>query len=198
MDPAKDDGAARLPGRSFYGAARGVLGRLEVALIALGAVCIFAFGAYITLGIVLRTFFASQIPDEVVIVGELMVGALILPLAYVAADRGFIAVEVLTAHFGRRVQTWLNVLTAVVGLVAVVPITYAGFLAVVEALESGNYFFGILELPEWPGRLAFFCGYVTFLVRLVDLLIHDLLLGLGVLADPEAETQHDYTWEDPA
>ncbi len=198
MDPAKDDGAARSPGRSFYAGARGGLGRLETALVALAAVCIFAMGAYITLGIVLRTFFGSQIPDEVVFVGELMVGALILPLAYVAADRGFIAVEVLTAHFGRRVQTWLNVLTAMVGLVAVVPITYAGLLAAVEAFEAGTYFFGILELPEWPGRLAFFCGYVTFLVRLIDLLIHDLLLSLGVLADPEAEKAHDYTWEDPA
>jgi len=198
MGPVNGNGAALVQGRSTYHKTRGLLGRLEGVFIAIGAVCVLAFGAYINTGIIFRTFLGSQIYDEVVIVGELMIGSLILPLAFVAADRGFIAVEVLTARFGRKVQIWLNLFGSIIGLFAVIPIGYGGFLALHEAFESGNYFFGILELPEWPGRLVFFTGYVLFFLRLLDLVIHDLLLGLGVIDDPEAQNEHDYSWEDPA
>ncbi len=189
---------------SGYRRARGFLGSLEKILIALGAACILIFGAYITLGIIFRSFIGSQIYDEVVIVGELMVGALILPLAFIAADRGFIAVEVLTSHFGRKTQNWLNVLTALVGLAAVMPITYAGFLSFIHAWEEGNFFFGLLELPEWPGRFAFLVGYLFFLLRLIDLLIHDGLVAIGrlndpdLLHDPDGSDDHDYAKEEAA
>lgn len=191
MDPLKANGAAPKEGRSAYSKLRGLLGRIEKLFLDLGACAIIIFCIYICAGIILRTFFASQVPDEVVIVGELMVAALILPLGYVAADRGFIAVELLTNHMPVSIQRWLNVLAVSVGLLATMPIAYAAFHAAETALTSGNYFFGLLSLPEWPGRLAFFCGYVVFVLRLLDLLIHDLLVGFGVLAY-EAE-QHDLT-----
>jgi len=194
MGSVNDNQSARpAAGRSTYERGRGLLGKLESLLLALGAFAIIGFCAYITLGIILRTFFASQIPDEVVIVGELMVAALVLPLAYVAADKGFIAVEILTSRFGKRAQSWLNMLAATVGLVAAVPITYAAYLAAHEALESGNYFFGILELPEWPGRLVFFIGYTVLMLRLVDLCIHELLVGLGIVKNHQPPLPLDNT-----
>ncbi|MTH96192.1 TRAP transporter small permease [Roseibium sp. RKSG952] len=154
------------------------LGWIETVFIAAGAVTILAMCVYITLGILLRSLAGTQIPDEVVIVGDLMIGALILPLAFVAADRGFIAVEVLTDMLPKSTHVWLNVLAAAIGLTAVIPITYAGYLAMVHAIESGNYFFGILEVPEWPGRVAFFAGYALFFIRLTYLFVHDLLRAL--------------------
>ena len=75
---------------------------------------------------------------------------------------------------------------------ATTPITYAAFHAAEKAVTSGNYFFGLLSLPEWPGRIAFFCGYIIFVARLLDLLIHDLLVGLGIMA-AGPEKQHDLT-----
>lgn len=189
MGPLNTDGAAPTTGRSSYAKVRGVFGRVEKLLLDLGALAIIVFCIYICAGIILRSLFASQVPDEVVIVGELMVAALILPLGFVAADRGFIAVELLTNRMPPIVQRWLNVLAVSVGLLATLPITYAAFHAAETALTSGNYFFGLLSLPEWPGRLAFFCGYVVFVVRLLDLLIHDLLVGFGVL--PFETDAHD-------
>ncbi len=185
------NGAAPDTGRSTYAKARGLLGQVEKLLLDLGAFAIGFFCVYICIGILLRYFFASQVPDEVVIVGELMVAALILPLGYVAAERGFIAVELLTNALPKAVQRWLNVLAVLVGLLATLPITYAAWHAAETAVTSGNYFFGLLSLPEWPGRIAFFCGYIVFVVRLLDLLIHDTLAAFGVIApDPE---QHDLT-----
>lgn len=191
MGPLNTNGTVPDGDRSAYAKARGLLGWFEKLLLDLGAFAIGIFCIYICVGILLRTFFASQVPDEVVIVGELMVAALILPLGYVAANRGFIAVELLTSRMPASVQKWLNVLAVSVGLLATLPIAYAAFHAAENALTSGNYFFGLLSLPEWPGRVAFFCGYVVFAVRLLDLLIHDLLVGFGLIAfEPE---QHDLT-----
>lgn len=161
--------------------ARGCLGWLERVFMMLAVICILGLCAIITSSVLLRTFSASGIPDEIVIVGELMIGALILPLAFVAAERGFISVEIFTQKLGPKWQQALNVLTAVVGLVAVAPITYAAGLAMVDAFESGSYFFGLMSLPKWPGHTLFFMGYLLFFIRLIDLAIYDSLVALGVI-----------------
>lgn len=109
-----------------------------------------------------------------------MVGALVLPLAFVAAEGGFIAVEIFTGRFGPRGSAWLSALAAVVGLVAITPITMAGYFSVSEAIREGNYNFGMLSLPEWPGKLVFFVGYLAFLARLIFLLIKEVLTALGI------------------
>ncbi|WP_420412739.1 TRAP transporter small permease [Roseibium sp.] len=185
-------------GRGWKNAALKTLGWIETAFIATAAAAILGMCIYITLGILLRSLVGVQIPDEVVVVGDLMIGALILPLAYVAADRGFIAVEVLTDMLPKATHVWLNVLAASVGLLAVIPITYAGYLAMVHAIQSGNYFFGILELPEWPGRVAFFAGYALFFIRLTILFLQDLLAALGSGGGGTPDKTHDPSWEEAA
>jgi len=176
------------------GCARGSLAWLENIFLLVGVVCILGLCAVIASSVILRTFSSSGIPDEIVIVGEMMIGALILPLAFVAADRGFISVEIFTQKLGSKFQQALNVLTAIVGLIAVTPITYAAYLSVVDAFESGAYFFGLLELPKWPGHTLFFLGYFLFFIRLIDLAIHDSLEALGVIKSkqPEATDEVDH------
>lgn len=167
--------------------ARGFLSGLENILLYIAVFCILALGAIIMTSVILRELGYSGVSDEVVIVGEMMIGALILPLAYVAADRGFIAVEVFTNRFGPRVQVSLNILSAVVGLCAVAPIAYAAYISMVDAINSGSYFFGLLELPKWPGRIAFFIGYGVFFIRLIDLAIFETLVLCGVIRPHSAE-----------
>ncbi len=173
------------------GCARGSLAWLENVFLLIAVVCILGLCAVIASSVLLRTFSSSGIPDEIVIVGEMMIGALILPLAFVAADRGFISVEIFTQKLGPKFQQALNVLTAVVGLIAVAPITYAAFLSVVDAFESGAYFFGLLELPKWPGHTLFFVGYFLFFIRLIDLAVCDSLEALGVIKCKPPETTHE-------
>ncbi|GGE81186.1 hypothetical protein GCM10011533_37010 [Streptosporangium jomthongense] len=160
---------------------RGCLSWLENVFIYFGALCILIMGGLITVSVLMRTFGNSSVTDEVTIIGELMIGALILPLAFVAADRGFISVEIFTQKLGPGFQKALNLLAAVVGLLAVMPITYAAYTTMVDAYTSGGYFFGMLQLPKWPGATAFFAGYFLFFLRLVDLTITDLLCSLGVI-----------------
>lgn len=176
------------------GCARGSLAWLENIFLLVGVVCIMGLCLTIASSVVLRTFSSSGIPDEIVIVGEMMIGALILPLAFVAADRGFICVEIFTQRLGPKFQKGLNVLTVIVGLLAVAPITYAACLSMVDAFESGAYFFGLMELPKWPGQTLFFLGYFLFFIRLIDLAVYDILEAFGLINSklPETNNEVDY------
>ncbi|WP_166267367.1 TRAP transporter small permease [Marinobacter caseinilyticus] len=169
------------PGSKPVRKLRGCLSWLENVFIYLGVLCILAMGVLITTSVVMRTLGNSSVTDEVTIIGELMIGALILPLAFVAAERGFISVEIFTQKLGPGFQHALNLLAAIVGLLAVTPITYAAYVTMVEAYTSGGYFFGMLQLPKWPGATAFFAGYFLFFLRLIDLTVTDLLCSLGVI-----------------
>ncbi|MBK1875031.1 TRAP transporter small permease subunit [Marinobacter sp. 1-3A] len=170
---------------------RGFLAGVEKVFLYVGAICVFALAVLISSSVFLRTVFNTGIPDEIVIVGEFMIGALILPLAFVAADRGFITVEIFTQGFGVKVQQVLNVLTSVFGVIAVAPITYAAYLTFFDVVDSGAYFFGLLELPKWPGRSLFFFGYILFFIRLIDLSIFDLLVAFGVVDAPVEESDEE-------
>lgn len=161
--------------------ARGVLGGVEKVLLNFAVISILALGAVILSSVLLREFGFSGVSDEVVIVGELMIGALVLPLAFLAAENGFIAVEVFTARFGPRAQLALNLLATVVGLIAVAPIAYAAFFSMIDAISEETYFFGLLELPEWPGRVVFFIGYLVFFIRLIDLAVYETLILCGAV-----------------
>jgi len=152
-----------------------VLRWFEGLLVALAAACILGIGALITLTVITRTFFAFSIPDEVTFVQELMISCVILPLAYVTADRAHIMVEVFTNMMPKTAQPWLNTLSSLVGLLVLLPITYSGWANLNDVIAEEAYFYGDLELPEWPGRLAFFVGYITFIARLAILFVYDAI-----------------------
>ena len=148
---------------------------MEGALVALSAVCILGICALITMTVATRWFFAWSVPDYVTIVQELMIASVTLPLAHVAADRSHITVEVFTNMMPVRVQPALNLLSSFIGFLVLIPIVYGGYADLTGVIEDEAYFFGDLELPEFPGRTAFFVGYVAFALRLAVLLVADAI-----------------------
>lgn len=187
MDPLNGSGGGGAPA-SAYRRARGFLGRIELVLLTIAAMMILAMSLYVTLGIVLRTFHLGKLYDEIAIIGEMMVAAISLSFAYVAADRGFVAVEVFTAHAGRRVRILLDILASLIGVLALVPITISAWRSGLRVWEEGSYFFGVLNLPEWPGYFAYIVGMGFFVLRLLDLLVYDTLRAFDVIADDDPET----------
>lgn len=150
-----------------------LLGRTEDILVFFGALAVVGMSLYVVTGVVMRNLLNMSLHDESVVVGELMIFALVLPLGKVAAERSFITVDVLTKRFQKRNIIALNALACVVGLIAAGALWYAGMRAISEAWRSNAFYFGTLQLPEWPGKLAFFVGYTVFTLRLLDLLILD-------------------------
>ncbi len=153
-----------------------ILQKLEGVLVILSICSILGICFIITATIFGRFLFGLSIPDDVIIVRELMIGAVVLPLGYVAAERAHIVVEVFTSRLAEHWQALLNLLASFLGSLLLLPILYGGYLGFTSVVSDGNYFFGELNLPEWPGRLMFLVGYSVFILRLF------VLTGTDVLA----------------
>jgi TRAP-type C4-dicarboxylate transport system permease small subunit len=147
--------------------------RLERLLLSLGAAAVLALGAMIAINVALRALFGLSIPDSVVMVSELMVAAILLPLAAATAARAHICVEVISGTFSKRVQSWLIVFGSFVGLLAILPLLWAGWQEFTRNWQSWGLYPGIIELPKWPGRLLFTIGLAAAALRLVRLVFTD-------------------------
>lgn len=145
-------------------------GLLIVAIISILAIC-----AIIFFGVITRAVFNWSLPDAEIIVRDLMIASIILPLAYVTAERAHIAVDVFVNLMPPAARPWCNLLGSLVGFLVLLPIAYGGWQGFHTAWNDGNYYYGEFDLPEWPGKFAFFIGYVVFVLRLLTLLVQDAL-----------------------
>ena len=151
-----------------------MLQRIEKLLLELAVYAVLLLGMLITASVLLRAFFNSGVPDSIVMVRELMVAAIVLPLAAASTARAHIVVEFLTNRLPARVQAWLVVSGTAFGVVALMPLIYASFNETVHTLQSGAFYFGQLNLPKWPGYLIFLVGISFCWLRLLLLVITDL------------------------
>ena len=151
-----------------------MLKKIEQGALLVAGMCIVALGLMITLTVVTRNLFGWGVPDDVVIVRELMVGAVFLPLAYVTADYSHITIEFLFKRLGKQGKLWMLAMGSLISLLILIPLAFSAWQGFSHAASSGAYFFGELELPEWPGRFAFFAGAALFIVRLSIILVTDM------------------------
>ena len=151
-----------------------MLRRIEMLLLDLAVFAVAALGLLITASVVLRVTVNSGVPDTIVMVRELMVAAIVLPLAVTTAQRAHIVVEFLSNRLPRRGQEALIVFGSVFGLLALAPLIWAGWREATHALTSGGFFFGDLQLPKWPGRILFLLGISMCWLRLLGMVVTDL------------------------
>lgn len=145
----------------------------ERLAIAIASVAILAAGALIVGGIVLRAAGRSGIPDAELFVRDLMVIAVIVPLSAVAGRRGHIVVDLLVRRLPARLARAIDVATAALSFVFLVPIVWSGVQNLQTAWTRDSYYDGALELAEWPGRLVFLVGFLAFFARSLHRLVTD-------------------------
>jgi len=165
-----------------------MLFRLESILLALGAVAVVLLGVLITSNVVARSVLGTSIPDSVIIVQELMVAAILLPLAATTASRAHICVEFVSNKFGPYTKSWLIVLGSFIGLLALTPLIYAGWREFTSNWTSGSFYFGDLALPKWPGKFLFILGIGACWLRLLELIVRDTRT---ILAGGNVDDQHE-------
>ncbi|KIT17868.1 TRAP transporter small permease [Jannaschia aquimarina] len=151
-----------------------MLARIERLLLDLSVFAIAGLGLLITANVVARAAFNTGIPDAIVMVRELMVAAIVLPLAAATAARSHIVVEFVTKMMPARLQDYLIVFGSLFGLFALAPLIWAGWREAASTLQSGTFFFGELSLPKWPGRVVFLVGLSFCWLRLAVMVAGDL------------------------
>ncbi|CTQ33331.1 TRAP transporter small permease [Jannaschia rubra] len=151
-----------------------MLHRIERLLLDLAVIAIIGLGFLITLTVVLRATVNSSVPDTIVIVRELMVAAIVLPLAAATTERAHIVVEFLSKMMSQRTQDRLVVAGSLFGVVALSPLIWAGWNEVAKTVGSGTFYFGQLNLPKWPGRVIFLIGITFCALRLLLMALDDI------------------------
>ncbi len=152
-----------------------MLRRIERLLLDLSICAILGLCLLITASVVLRAAFNSGIPDTVVMVRELMVAAIILPLAAATAARSHIAVEFVSNMLSPRMQGVLIIIGSFAGLIALAPLLYSGWREAAHTLGNGAFYTGQFALPKWPGRVIFLIGLSVCWLRLLSLVISDTI-----------------------
>ena len=140
---------------------------LKSSLQAMAGLCLLAMAGIVTLSMVGREFFLLPVPDDLLLVGLLMVGVIALPAAIVERDNGHIAVTVATQWCPPHWRLVFDVLGKILMLLFFGGIGYAVALSLPYEFTSGAYLDGELEIPTWPAKTVFCVGFVAFSVELV-------------------------------
>ena len=147
---------------------------IERTLLDLAVLALIALGLVIFANVAMRAFWGTSVPDAIILVRELMVAAILLPMAAATAARSHVAVTFLSDRMPVRVRSRLIVLGHVIGLLALIPLIYASWRVTGQAWRSGEFYYGDLNLPRWPGIALFLIGLALMWVRLAILLVGDV------------------------
>ena len=146
---------------------------IERIAIVVAAAAVLAAGAIICINIAGRSTLGFGIPDAEIIIQDLMVLAVVLPLATVAGRRAHIAVDLVVRKLAPSAQRRLNAAMGVLSVLFLIPIAWSGWANFFAAWRGGGYYDGGLEIAEWPGRLAFLVGLLLFVARSVHRIFTD-------------------------
>lgn len=160
-----------------------LLHRIETAALVVSMFGVMAATAIIGLSVFGRTFLGRSIPDNVVLAENLMPIIVAMSLAFVAARRGHIEVEVFTNWLPPRGIVALNLLADLIGLVIFGLITWGAWTVLGRDIETGRFYEGVLRVPSWPAKAFFVVGLGLFSLRLLLNCVQDLrrLFGRGSL-----------------
>ena len=167
-----------------------LLALVENAALTIGCIATFIMGLLVTGSVIGRTFFNTPIPDDLLMIGLLMVCVIILPLSYVERDNGHIAVTLVADRLPMGAQRFLRAMGRII---------FAGFLGTMgvvvaqkipDEFEQRLYYDGQLEIPTWPMKVVFVFGVAVFLLRVAMNLVADIRgdppAPLKSSSDPEA------------
>lgn len=151
-----------------------MLDRIEKLFIDVATASIILLALMIFADVIALNLFKAAVPDAVIIVRELMVLAIIMPLAAATTQRAHISVEFLTNMLPSRVVDHFMIFGTLFGVFALTPLIYSGGKELMHQINTGSAFYGDLNLPQWPGRLAFVIGISLCWLRLVIMACGDI------------------------
>ncbi|WP_050928301.1 TRAP transporter small permease [Aestuariivita boseongensis] len=151
-----------------------LLDLIENIALWVGCAALLIMGALVTGSVLGRGLFNKPIPDDLLMIGLLMVCVIILPLAYVERSNGHIAVTVIADRLPKPVQTALTILGRLIFAAFIGTMGVVIARKVPKEFEQGLYYDGRLEVPTWPMKVVFAFGVAVFLLRIVTNIIQDL------------------------
>lgn len=128
--------------------------------------------------VVTRYFLATSSSWTSEVENYLQIAMVMLGGAYCLHHGGHVRVDVLFRNFGAKGKAWVDIITAVMVLLASLPIMYFGFDLAWEALETGQTSVTAAEIILWPSMATVPLGFLLVTLQALA----NALQGFGVLA----------------
>ncbi|MEM8811344.1 MAG: TRAP transporter small permease [Pseudomonadota bacterium] len=166
-----------------------LLSWLENLALWVAGAALMVMGAIVTASVVGRVAFNAPVPDDLIMVGLLMVCVIILPLAFIERTNGHIAVTVVADLLPERVQAALKALGNILFGI------FFGVMGVMLARKVPSefadelYYDGQLEVPTWPMKAVFAIGVAIFVTRLAVRFVGHCRIVIWGPSPPEAKAR---------
>lgn len=141
------------------------LRKIESAAMWLACAALLLMGSIVTASVIGRVAFNMPVPDDLIMVGLLMVCVIVLPLAYIERTDGHITVTVIADLLPVRVQYALRVLGNVLFVGFFGTMGYMLALKVPGEYAENLYYDGQLHIPTWPMKAMFVFGVAVLVAR---------------------------------
>lgn len=133
------------------------MGVADQVLVGLSALAVAAIAIYIMFAIA-GSLFRFEVPDELLIVSEMMLLVIFPPMAFLVRKDLFIRVDVLADRFSSVSRERLDYLSHAFGLLFFGLLGLGGWYAFSDSWAYGTLHMGNVELPEWIGRGVLLLG----------------------------------------
>jgi TRAP-type C4-dicarboxylate transport system permease small subunit len=147
-------------------------------LVVVAAAAITALMVVNFLDIIGTKFFGMSIPGALDISEELMVLVTLLPIAYIALERGHIRITLLEEHLPMVVRFALEVIQYVIAALITGFITVRAFAQLQKTIEVMELKGG-LDLPVWPSNVVIVVSFGFLTLVWLLLLAKRLVAGMG-------------------
>ena len=128
----------------------------------------------VTGSVIGRSAFNYPLPDDLLIVGLLMVVVVTFPLAYIQRRNGHISVTVISDRLPRRVQIVQRLFGNLLFGLFLGIMGFFVFKKVPREFAQKLYYDGQLEVPTWPMKTMFALGISFFLFSVLASIWRDL------------------------
>lgn len=155
-----------------------MLKKLTLVLDTLAAIAIVSLCILIVANVLSREFLATGVPDSIILVRELMVPAILLPMASATLQRSHVSITFLTDKLSPQANRWLAVFGVLFGLVIALVLLFVGWQEFWKYFHNGARYTGEFTLLKWPSRAAFLIAMAVFVVSLLRILAIDLRAAL--------------------
>lgn len=148
---------------------RGVHAAARLAAL-ISALCVVALMLTTTADVLRRTATGRALPGSVEYGELLMVGMVFLGLAYAQHQKEHVSVSVLTSRLPVRSAMVVRTTGMLTMVGFLLWLSVAAYGEAMRSLASGEYRFGLLQVPMWPARLVIPVGVALLaLETLIDL-----------------------------
>jgi TRAP-type mannitol/chloroaromatic compound transport system permease small subunit len=146
---------------------------IVVTLGGISAVLILFIMMVTVVDVVLRYIFKTPLKGSYEFCEIFFLSSVFLGLAYTESFRGHVNVDILISRLSDQTNLVLEIFVLLISLPVGGLLIWQGTLAFLRSLSTGEYKWGLIQIPLWPARLMIPVGVAVLCLKIVSELLTD-------------------------